>query len=229
MRKEIIGIFLFFLVIFTLISLLSYHHADPSIHNVGAAGPVHNLFGKVGALVSGVLIGLFGLGAFWTPILLLLASVCFFSSGSQKAIYPIAGGGLLLLLTTGSLLAFKQDYYVLLGSKMSAGGIIGLPLKIFLVRYANHAGAAIILGLAWLIGFILTTGFSLVAFFRHLHGSFFSIMDRFKTAVIKIRERRQKAKKRKRRIKATAQKPKAAIKIKAPAAPPKPKAKPAPR
>ena len=73
MRKEIYGIILFFMVIFTLISLLSYSPGDPSINNARAAGQIHNLFGVVGAHVSGLLIGLFGLGAFWIPILLLLA------------------------------------------------------------------------------------------------------------------------------------------------------------
>ena len=68
MRKEIYGIILFFLVIFTLISLLSYSHADPSINNSGAAGQIQNLFGFLGAHVSGFLVGLFGLGAFWIPI-----------------------------------------------------------------------------------------------------------------------------------------------------------------
>ena len=229
MRKEIIGILLFFLVIFTLISLLSYHHADPSIHNVGAAGPVHNLFGKMGAMVAGVLIGLFGLGAFWMPVLLLLASVYFFSSRSLKAVYTIAGGGLLLLLTTGSILAFKQDHYIILGSKMSAGGIIGLPLKMFLVRYANAAGAAIILSLAWLIGFILTTGFSIVAFYGRLRGALARWGDRIKTTIIKSRERRQKARKRKQQIKTAAKKPKTDIQIKAPPVAARPVKQPAPK
>ena len=123
-----------------MISLLSYHHADPSINNAGAAGAVHNLFGKLGAHAAGLLIGLFGLGAFWMPILLLLASVCFFSNQSVKSLYSIAGGGLLLMVTTGSLLAFKQDQYLLFGSKITAGGIIGIPLKMFMVRYANGTG-----------------------------------------------------------------------------------------
>ena len=75
MRKEIYGIILFFQVIFTLISLISYSPLDPSINHVGAAGPVHNLFGFVGAQVAGLLIALFGLGALWIPLLLLLASI----------------------------------------------------------------------------------------------------------------------------------------------------------
>ena len=64
MRKEIFGILLFFLVIFTLISLLSYSPADPSINNARASGQINNLFGAVGAHLAGMLIGLFGLGAF---------------------------------------------------------------------------------------------------------------------------------------------------------------------
>ncbi len=40
MRKEIIGIFLFFLVILTLASLLSYSPEDPSIHNARADGAI---------------------------------------------------------------------------------------------------------------------------------------------------------------------------------------------
>ena len=110
MRKEITGILLTFLVIFTLISLLSYHQADPSINHAravaGANSDVQNLFGTLGAHVAGLLVGLFGLGAFWVPILLLLCSLCFFSSRPTNAVIPIALGGLLLLVTTGSLLAF---------------------------------------------------------------------------------------------------------------------------
>ena len=75
MRKEIFGILLFFLVVFSLISLLSFHPGDPSIHNAGGHGPVHNLFGALGAQTAGLLVGLWGLGAFWVPVLLLLASM----------------------------------------------------------------------------------------------------------------------------------------------------------
>lgn len=196
MRKEIIGILLFFLVIFTLISLLSYHHGDPSIHSAGSAVKIHNLFGTLGAHLAGLLVGVFGLGGFWVPILLLMASVHFFSDRSHKTMARLAGGGLLLLLTTGCLFAFKQNTYEFLGSRYSAGGLIGLPLKDLLVRYANLTGGIIIIGLGWLIGFILATGFSLVGFYHRCRHFIIAIADRFKTQWIKRRERRSKTKKR---------------------------------
>ncbi len=217
MRKEITGILLFFLVIFTLISLLSYHSADPSIHSVGTAGAVHNLFGTLGAQVAGVLVGLFGLGAFWLPVLLLLASIQVFSAQSRHSLANIAAGGLLLLLTTGALLAFKQNSYDLLGSRFSAGGMIGLPLKDFLVEYANFTGGLIIIGICWLIGFIMATGFSLVAFYQRCQLAWARVADRFTTVFVKWRERRTKAQKRVRTIKAKAQAPPKEIEINAPA------------
>lgn len=228
MRKEIIGILLFFLVVFTLISLLSYHHADPSILSTGVQGRVDNLFGTVGAQVAGALVGLFGLGAFWMPVLLLLASLHFFSNKSRQALLTIVIGGLLLLTTTGSLLALNQKEYLLFGSKFSAGGFIGMPLKDVLVHYANAAGSLIILGLTWLIGFILTTGFSLVAFFRRCQGALNRSTDQIKTVMIKRQERRQKAKKRERQLKINAKEPKQQITIKAPAVP-RAKPRPAPK
>jgi S-DNA-T family DNA segregation ATPase FtsK/SpoIIIE len=228
MRKEIIGILLFFLVIFTLISLISYHHADPSInHSAGTSAGVHNLFGTLGAQVAGALVGLFGLGAFWLPVLLLLASIHVFSAQSNQTLANIAAGGLLLLLTTGCLLAFKQNTYELLGSRFSAGGLVGLPLKDFLVDYANFTGGLIIIGICWLIGFILATGFSLVAFYQRCQLAYARVADRFKTIFIKWRERRTKTQKRVRTIKAKAQAPSQEIEINAPAIRP-PVKKPAP-
>ncbi len=227
MRKEILGILLFFLVIFTLISLLSYHNTDPSIHNAGAVGPVYNLFGTVGAQTAGILIGLWGLGAFWVPVLLLLASIHFFSDQSNQVLVTIVVGGLLLLCTTGGLLALQKDAYDIFGSRFSSGGIIGIPLKSFLVQYANTAGGAIILGLVWLIGFILATRFSLVAFYNRCRGALAMVKERLKNRAIKSRERRQKSRKRRENLKAEAAKQPREIKIQAPApAPPQKPARP---
>ena len=198
MRKEIYGIILFFLVIFTLVSLLSFSPADPSIHNARAAGQIHNLFGILGAHVSGLLIGLFGLGAFWIPILLLLASIHFFGNHPNKAMISTLIGGIVLVVITGALLSLRQNHIILFGNKFSAGGMVGIPFKAFLVKYTNFAGSAIILILLWIIGFILATGFSLIAFGKRIWQWMNLINDRLTTFFLKRRERREKTKKRSR-------------------------------
>ena len=219
MRKEILGILLFFLVIFTLISLLSFNPADPSIHHTGAGEEIQNLFGLLGAHLSGLLIGLFGVGAFWLPILLMLASIHFFGDQPNRTILSIAGGGLLLILATGALLALRQNEYVLFGNSFSSGGLIGISIKSFLIQYTNHAGSFIILILAWIIGFILATRVSLITIGKSVLNWLSKTYDRLLTAYLKFMERRQKTKKRADRQ----QKKKHKKKVKIAPAPVKPK------
>jgi S-DNA-T family DNA segregation ATPase FtsK/SpoIIIE len=216
MRKEIIGLFLFFLVILTLVSLLSYNPADPSIHNAKAAGDIQNLFGLFGAHVAGLLIGLFGLGAFWIPVLLLLSCIHFFGDLPEKAIVSNIAGGIVLIIATGCLLAFKQNHYILFGTKFSSGGIIGIPLKSLLAKYANVTGGMVMMILIWIIGLILATGFSLARFSKRCRTALVGAKERFKGVFILWRERRKKAKKRSQTEKEQRKKEKREIQIKAP-------------
>ena len=215
MRREIIGILLFFLVIFSLISLVSYSPGDPSIHNITASVHVHNLFGVLGAQVSGFLIGLFGLGAFWFPVLLMVASIRMFGNQSNRTLVLTLAGGLLLIVTTGSLLALRQPAYVIFGSKFLAGGLVGAPLSAYLIRYSNLAGATIILILVWMVGFILGTGFSLIAFARRCWNGFSAVTDRIQTLWLKWKERRVKAQRRARKIRDSEPEKPSEIQIKA--------------
>ena len=200
MRKEIIGILLFFLVIFTLISLLSYSPADPSLNNTGASGPIQNFFGVFGAHIAGLFIGLFGLGAFWIPIILLLTSIQILQEQTGKAIALTVAGGIMLIITTGSLFSIQKHHYLLFDNRFSAGGLIGVPLKSFLVTYSNATGTVIILVLFWLIGFIMATRFSLLSFFKHSWVFLKATGEQIKTFYLKRKERRQKAKKRSERM-----------------------------
>jgi S-DNA-T family DNA segregation ATPase FtsK/SpoIIIE len=229
MRKEIYGIFLFFLVIFTLLSLVSYDAADPSLFIAKGTGEIQNLFGYVGAHLSGLLIGLFGLGAFWFPFLLLFLSFHFFRNQKLKIFLLTLSGGFLLIITTGSLIALNGPVYTLLGTKFSSGGVIGIPLKSLLVRYSNVSGTIIILAVVWIISFKLMTGISLIRCIKSLWNTVAFVIERFGTLILKWRERRKKAKKRSqaKQKKAFAKKNRK-IEIKAPA--PKPmKEKPTPK
>jgi S-DNA-T family DNA segregation ATPase FtsK/SpoIIIE len=214
MRREIIGILLFFLVIFTLISILSYSPADPAINHSGSGGQIHNLFGLIGAYLAGMLIGLFGIGSFWIPVLLLLLSLHFFGGRDRRLFFMTVAGGLLLVITTGSLLCMKQDHFILFDHRFVSGGLVGTIFKAFLIKYSNPTGAMIILALIWVIGFIMTTGFSLVAFSRWLGRLLSAISDKFKTVYLKRKERREKAKKRRTRLEAKKGQKKPSVKIK---------------
>ncbi|MEW6674114.1 MAG: DNA translocase FtsK 4TM domain-containing protein [Thermodesulfobacteriota bacterium] len=220
MRKEIIGICLFFLVVFSLISLLSFSPLDPSVNNARAGGPIHNLFGLVGAHLAGLLIFLSGLGSFWVPVLLLFLSIHFFGDQPGRAAVLIISGGILLIVATGSLFTFRQDHYLIFKSEFSSGGIIGILLKTFLIKYVNLAGSIIILTLVWIVGFILTTGFSLVRFAGRTWQLTVVIADRVRTLFLKWSERHKKAQKRAKVKKEQAAEPEREIQIKAPA--PKP-------
>ena len=216
MRKEIIGILLFFLVILTLISLLSYSPADPSINNATSAGHIHNFFGLFGAHLAGILVGLFGLGAFWIPILLLLTSIHFFGNHPSKAIILTIAGGIILVIATGSLLAIKHNHIIVFGNKFSSGGMIGIPLKSFLIKYSNVMGGTTILVLLWIIGLILATGFSLVRFLKHFWKGVVFSADRIHTLFFKWKEQRKRSKKSLKIKKDRGVRQEGKIKIKAP-------------
>ncbi|HDI59321.1 MAG TPA: DNA translocase FtsK, partial [Desulfobacteraceae bacterium] len=223
MRKELAGIAVFFLVIFTLISLLSYSPADPSLHHAADPGRVDNLFGVVGAHLAGLLVSLFGLGAFWVPILLLVISTQFFGHHPRGALIATLAGGLVLAVVTGSLVSAwgaPGEPVTLFGRPYAAGGWLGEALRRVCWRYMSQAGGTIVLVLLWLVGLILATGFSLVRFGRRLVMLLRFVAARVDTFRTKHRQRRLKAAKRKKTLRGQATRPPAKITIKTPAVSP---------
>ncbi len=197
MRKEIIGIIFFFLVVFILISLLSYSPQDPSIHHATSSTQIENFFGLAGAHLAGILVGLFGLGAFWIPILLLFTGIHLFGGHSTKTMAPAFLGGSLLIISTGALLAVYANYYSIFGSEFSSGGIVGIPLKLFLVKFCNNAGAVLILAALWLIGIITATGFSIINLIKQCRQTLFAVADKIKTFYANLRAGRENSSKKK--------------------------------
>jgi S-DNA-T family DNA segregation ATPase FtsK/SpoIIIE len=195
MRKEIIGICLFFLVILTLISLVSYDPRDPSINHAVEGVGIHNLFGVFGAHLAGLLLALFGLGSFWIPVLLLLFSVQFFGRQPGKIMLFTLFGGILLIIATGSLLSLRAPTTTLLGTDFSSGGFTGISLSHFLLLYTNAVGATLILFAFWLIGLIASTGFSVLAFLSRCRSALLFLTDHVMTRAIKWKERFKKSSK----------------------------------
>ena len=178
MRKELIGIMLFFLVIFTLFSLFSFDPKDTFFHHPGFNTQIHNFFGYAGATVSGFFISLFGLGSYWIPIFFLISSIHFFNARPGTTIAVTITGGLILAITTGGLVSFRDHYIMIWGNSFSSGGQIGLSFHRFLIAYTNISGSLVILFLLWIIGLILTTGFSLVGFAKRFWTAILFVFSR---------------------------------------------------
>jgi len=227
MRKEILGVIFSFILIFVTVSLLSYHPSDPSINRIQTSGQLHNLFGPAGAHTAGFLVFLFGLGAFWLPLVLLIVTVYIFKACPKGTIWIALAGGVLLMITTGGLLSLYQTHYEFLSKRFSSGGIVGIPLAGISESYIHTTGSFVFLATTWVIAFIMTTRMSLVAFGKTSAHLLVKALNRVKVSWSIYKERRQKAAKMKRpRRKAASKRP--APKIVQP--PPKPfKVPPTPR
>ncbi len=181
MKKEIIGIIFIFSFIMVLLSLFSYSAADPSCCNHPFSIPhnIENLFGLLGAHVAGLLVFLFGLGAFWVPCLILLGALWYFRGKSLRVIVFTFIGGFLLIVSTGGFFSIYGDQYDLFGTTFSSGGVISIAFADFLFRFTNRAGTIIILLFFLIVGFILTTGISfftlLLVFKEKLVRTFFIV------------------------------------------------------
>ncbi|MDA3790743.1 MAG: DNA translocase FtsK 4TM domain-containing protein [Desulfobacula sp.] len=165
MKKELYGILLFFSIVLTSVSFFSYNVADPCVGNNFFIIPdnIHNAFGLLGAHFAGFFIFLFGLGAFWIPLVLGFCSVWLLKGRSVKIILLTLLGGLFLMICTGGLLFLFKDDYPLLGTTISSGGIIGNTFTSFLLKYANITGCIIVLLFFLITGFILATGISIIS------------------------------------------------------------------
>jgi S-DNA-T family DNA segregation ATPase FtsK/SpoIIIE len=212
MRKEIFGILLLFILVLTAGSLLSYHPTDPSI-NTQTSGEVQNLFGLLGAHIAGFLIALFGLGAFWVPIVLCVIAFHVFLGSPRIVILVALLGGSVLVVTTGSILSLGNTHYMLLGKRFSSGGIVGIAFATIVKDYISITGGLIFLFTVWAVGFVMTTRLSLVGILRGLTTLCKGAWGRGKKFWIVFRERRHKTKKRIRTRQRVPQEQKASVKI----------------
>jgi S-DNA-T family DNA segregation ATPase FtsK/SpoIIIE len=165
MKKELYGILLFFFIIFTTVSLFTFDVADPSVGNRFFTLPDQfgNAFGLFGAHLSGLFIFLFGLGAFWLPVVLGFVGIWLLKGRSARIIWLTLAGGIVLMISTGGIMYLFKNEYLLFGSAIPSGGIVGRTLTAFLLKYANITGGIIILVFFLLVGIVLATGVSLVA------------------------------------------------------------------
>ncbi len=172
MKKEITGIFIFFLATFMFFGFLSYSPSDPSFNNAVSSVSIKNYTGIIGAYFCGSLYDFFGTGALWIPGFLFLKSYFIFRNKDffLKGLMGISGF-FVLIISTGTLTRssfFKIPEYPL---------VTGF-LREFLEKYLNEAGSLIFLFFIFIAGFMFATGLRF-GFFLSAIKSFFKYLKLF--------------------------------------------------
>ena len=163
--REALWLFLLLVGLFLAVILMTYHPQDPSWFYMGSDGSViENAGGKVGAVLSDVLLNLFGFSAWWLVVLTLFTIWLTYQQidAEEKErpflAYNMVGFGLLLAASS----ALEAGHIVSLPASLPdvAGGIIGVSVDGGLRRLFGYAGSAMVLLLLFSVGFSLFTGWS---------------------------------------------------------------------
>ncbi|MBI9076721.1 MAG: DNA translocase FtsK 4TM domain-containing protein [Desulfatibacillum sp.] len=191
MRREVSGILFLFFIFFTLGTLVTYNPEDPALFlNTGGDGAIGNIFGPTGAHFAGILIGLFGLGSVWIPILLFQISIKLLKKQVLPHWFPATAGALCLIISTGGLQALAGlDQWT--GNNLQAGGILGGLAEDALAKALGTSGSGMVLVTIWIISLIFATGISVTKVLKILVGSISRIVDWLKTRLAAARARRQ--------------------------------------
>jgi len=148
-------ILLFFLSLFMMVALATFHSADPGWTNIGTAKSVSNAGGPAGAWFADVLMSLFGYLAYLFPILVgYRAWLVFRDKNAKQWNWPMAGlrllGFLVTMLSAAGLAYLHFDVSpgelpaIDSVGRNSAGGIIGIEIGGFALSQFNGLGATLL-------------------------------------------------------------------------------------
>lgn len=151
---------------YMMLILFTFDSADPGWAQTGYDSPIRNMGGAVGAYLSDFLLNLFGLVAYSLPFVIAITGWLIFQKYHQlmQLDYLTLGlkflGFILLYIGITSIASMNFDDFFY----FSAGGIIGDILSKTLLPYFSFVGSTLIFLLLCGTGFVLLTGFSLLAF-----------------------------------------------------------------
>lgn len=144
------------LCVFTLCALLTYFPGDPSFFSNSRAVP-HNACGRLGALLSSLVLQWFGLGAYLLPAALFFIATAIHKREGWLRVAGTLGG---MALSVGSLAVFltlQWKYWPISGTLMLTGGVLGAWASGALVQQLNPLGASMASLLVFCLALVLST------------------------------------------------------------------------
>ncbi|MGB5261237.1 MAG: DNA translocase FtsK 4TM domain-containing protein [Gammaproteobacteria bacterium] len=153
------------IAIFLLVSLVSYHPADPGWSNSGDVARIHNAGGIIGAWLADILLYLFGYMAYLLPIMVGYSGWLVYRGhtpmgGIDLHVLAVRWAGFLLTLGAGCGLASMESAAAGHFLPAGAGGALGNVTWNNLADVVSPVGATLFLLALFLTGVTLFTGIS---------------------------------------------------------------------
>ncbi len=163
--REARWLFLIAVGSYLALALWGYHKADPGWSHAVQTATLHNPAGRGGAWLADLLLYLFGLSAWWWTIFLIAfvwRSYRFLDdqrTGDRRPLY-LSIAGFLALLAASSGLETLRFYSLQAALPVGPGGVIGLELSVFAVRYLGYTGATLVFFSLLVLGWSLFASMS---------------------------------------------------------------------
>ncbi len=150
---------------FLALSLWGYQPSDPGWSHAVHTTALHNPAGRTGAWLADLMLYIFGLSAWWWTVLL----IAFVWWGyrrldgqrpSDRRPLYIALAGFVVLIVASSGLEALRFYTLKATLPVGPGGVIGIELGAFSVRYLGYTGATLALFAMLVLGWSIFSGMS---------------------------------------------------------------------
>ena len=166
--REFAALALLFSAVLLGVSLATYSPLDPGVNQEVSSGyAVTNAAGIVGAYLAGLLVDLFGVGAFVCPLLAVWGALACFIRSLRPRWWRWIGLILLFCCLTGwAAHPWAQEHFQI--RAVHSGGLLGQALHDTAVGYLRVFGAGLVLAFTTLIGFQLSLGVSWSSFGKRL-------------------------------------------------------------
>ncbi|HVY94302.1 MAG TPA: DNA translocase FtsK 4TM domain-containing protein, partial [Bryobacteraceae bacterium] len=200
--NEVTGFVFLATGVLILLSLVSFHAADPSWSHSTGNVPTRNLIGPFGAHISDVLLQAFGFGAYLFPCLVFALGWKWIRSEQTAAPVIKVIGSAMLVASACGVAALLPEWRVF-DHTILPGGTAGFLLADTLRRKLNFLGAAVILVTTAVISLYLVSTFTLatverwlspvVAFFNRIRDRWLRYLERRQEAKLERLERKREA------------------------------------
>lgn len=193
LNREVFGLILIFAALFLLLSLITFDEGDPGFNQVVSKGrEIKNGAGAVGAYLSGMLVDIFGVGAFAFPITLLVLGLKRFIRTLVVPWHRWFGFALCFFCAI-SMAASDWALANLAIGQIKGGGFFGRTFY-NLARYSlSTTGGMILWSLVFITGAQLLAGLTWASFFKRIKGQLTDLATKYSERM----SRRQKVSRRK--------------------------------